>query len=130
MGLIQIGLFTEQFMVVRGCCLNHLQSIELLRIRARTRSIHISGRIVLNAYLNVGDSWSIPCYWYHHLSPNRFAYFDTQIKVNLSAYLGLYTINDSIQHPNMHALIIGGSGRTGKLVVNELLRRGKIKQSI
>jgi uncharacterized protein YbjT (DUF2867 family) len=30
----------------------------------------------------------------------------------------------------MHALIIGGNGRTGKLVVNELLRRGKIKQSI
>lgn len=30
----------------------------------------------------------------------------------------------------MHALIIGGSGRTGKLVIEELLRRGKINQSI
>jgi uncharacterized protein YbjT (DUF2867 family) len=27
----------------------------------------------------------------------------------------------------MHALIIGGSGRTGKLVIEQLLQRGKSK---
>lgn len=40
------------------------------------------------------------------------------------------SLNNTIQHSSMHALIIGGSGRTGKLVIEELFQRGKVREFI